>query len=85
MDVVLVHGTNPRSPIPAATASRRIHKVRLKVSFSSYLDETAALCDLFCPTITRSNRGTWSAHDGVSGVVQPTIRRCKHQQRSTFC
>ncbi|MGH7606999.1 MAG: molybdopterin-dependent oxidoreductase, partial [Gemmatimonadales bacterium] len=46
--VVLIHGANPAHSLPGAFP-QALRKVGYSVSFSSYLDETAATCDLVLP------------------------------------
>lgn len=47
---LLVYDANPAYGLPeAATMAKALEKIPFKVSFSSFLDETAALCDLVLP------------------------------------
>src|SRR5438552_2515070 len=46
--LVFVHGTNPAHSVPGAFP-QALSKVAYKVSFASYMDETAAACDLILP------------------------------------
>src|SRR5438552_5479604 len=48
--LLLVHGANPAHSLPAAF-SQALGRVAYKVSFSSYLDETAAASDLILPDL----------------------------------
>ena len=48
--LLLVHGTNPAHSLPGAFTDR-LGKVGYKVSFSSYMDETAAAADLILPDL----------------------------------
>src|SRR5206468_9273137 len=48
--LLLVHGANPAHSLPAAF-SQALGRVGYKVSFSSYLDETAAASDLVLPDL----------------------------------
>ena len=85
IDVALVQGTNPAYTYPGDTAfATAFAKVKLKVSFSSYLDDTAALCDLILPD--HHSLESWDIVEpmtGVSGLVQPTVRPI-HSTRQTF-
>src|SRR5207237_1666746 len=46
--LLFVHGANPAYSLPGAFP-QALGKVGYKVSFSSYMDETAAACDLILP------------------------------------
>ncbi|HEY6091139.1 MAG TPA: molybdopterin-dependent oxidoreductase [Gemmatimonadales bacterium] len=46
--LLFVHGTNPAHSLPGAF-QQALGKVGYKVSFSSYMDETTAACDLVLP------------------------------------
>src|SRR3989441_2033375 len=46
--LLFVHGTNPAHSLPGAF-QQALGKVGYKVSFSSFMDETAAACDLILP------------------------------------
>ena len=76
VDVVMVHNTNPAfTTPPAAGFAEAFAKVRLKVAFSSHLDETAQLCDLILPD--HHALESWDIVEpmaGVSGTVQPVVR-----------
>ncbi len=75
VDVAFVHGSNPAFTLPrAADFGAAFDKVRLKVSFASHLDETAALCDLLLPDHTPLEQ--WGALEplpGVTSFVQPAM------------
>ncbi len=73
--VVLVHETNPAYTQPrAAGFADAFGKVGFKVSLSSWLDETAALCDLLLPQHHALER--WDdlrPRAGVYGLMQPVM------------
>src|SRR5881396_959034 len=46
--LLFVHGANPAHSVPGAFP-QALSKVAYKVSFASYMDETAAACDLILP------------------------------------
>lgn len=85
IDVAMVHGANPAFTLPAGAAfAEAFGKAKLRVSFSSYLDETAQLCDLILPD--HHSLESWDVVEpmaGVSGVVQPSIRPI-HDTRQTI-
>jgi molybdopterin-containing oxidoreductase family iron-sulfur binding subunit len=85
VDVAIVHGTNPAFTMPAGAGfAAAFAKARLKVSFSSYLDETAELCDLLLPD--HHSLESWDIYEptaGVSGMVQPTIRPIHDTRQAT--
>ncbi len=84
VDVALVHGTNPAFTFPGDGFAAAFAKVRLKVSLSSYLDETAELCDIILPD--HHPLESWDVVEpiaGVTGLVQPTVRPL-HQTKQTF-
>jgi molybdopterin-containing oxidoreductase family iron-sulfur binding subunit len=74
--VLLVHGTNPAFSLKngvdfAAAAGRAEHRI----SFSSYPDETAELCDTLLPD--HHSLESWGDAEPASGVrslMQPTMR-----------
>lgn len=84
VDVAIVHGTNPAHTMPAGAGfNEAFAKAKLKVAFSSYLDDTAALCDLILPD--HHSLESWDVYEpvaGVTGLVQPTIRPL-HDTRQT--
>ncbi|MDK2957585.1 MAG: menaquinone reductase, molybdopterin-binding-like subunit [Desulfovibrionales bacterium] len=50
-DVLMVYEANPVYALPQSEAmAKALAKIPFKVSFSTYMDETAALCDLLLPT-----------------------------------
>ena len=76
VEVALVQGANPAFAMPAgANFAAAFAKVRLKVSFSTSMDETTALCDLVLPG--HHSLESWDIVEpmaGVTGVVQPAVR-----------
>ncbi|OGT94664.1 MAG: hypothetical protein A2083_04410, partial [Gemmatimonadetes bacterium GWC2_71_9] len=75
VDVALVHATNPAFTLPAGAAfAAAFRKVKLKVSFSSYMDETAALCDLILPDHHPLEQwGAYTPVAGLTGYLQPVL------------
>src|SRR5437773_1802402 len=77
----LVHGANPAHPRPAAF-SQALGRVAYKVSFSSYLDETAAASDLILPDLhpleqwndSRPRAGVYALQQPVMQPVFPNTR-----------
>jgi molybdopterin-containing oxidoreductase family iron-sulfur binding subunit len=73
--VVCFRHANPAFTLPAAADFRQaLAKVPFKVSFSSYLDETTAACDLVLPDLTPLER--WEDYEpraGVYGLAQPVM------------
>ena len=73
--LVMVRGANPAYSTPRAVGfSDAFAKVPFKVSFSSYPDETTALCDLVLPDHHALEQ--WGDADAGSGMVslqQPTM------------
>ncbi|MGH7726456.1 MAG: molybdopterin-dependent oxidoreductase [Candidatus Eiseniibacteriota bacterium] len=74
--VLLVHGTDPAHSLPAALGfAEAAKKVPFKVSFSSYGDDTAQLCDLLLPdTHPLESWGDSEAWSGVRALLQPGMR-----------
>jgi len=73
--VLVVHGANPVHSLPA-TFSQALAKVALKVSFSAYLDETAAAADLVLPDLHSLEQ--WSdsrPREGVYALQQPVMQQ----------
>ncbi len=72
---LFVYGANPVYDTPGALKfADGLAKVPFKVSFSSYLDETTARCDLILPD--RHFLESWGdavPRDGVYGIVQPAM------------
>ena len=79
--LLLVHGANPAHSLPAAF-SQALGRVRYKVSFSSYLDETAAASDLVLPDLhpleqwndSEPRTGVYALQQPVMQPVYPTTR-----------
>jgi anaerobic selenocysteine-containing dehydrogenase/Fe-S-cluster-containing dehydrogenase component len=73
--VALVHDANPAYTLPKSSGfAARFAKVGFKVSISSYLDETAALCDLLLPQHHALERWDDSRpRAGVHGLMQPVM------------
>src|SRR5205823_9536887 len=79
--LLLVHGHNPAHSLPAAF-SRALAKAGYKVSFSSYLDETAAASDLVLPDLhpleqwndSRPRAGVYALQQPVMQPVFPNTR-----------
>ena len=72
--LLLVHGANPAHSLPAAFTQALAH-ARYKVSFSSYLDETAAASDLVLPDLHPLEQ--WNDSEprtGVYALQQPTMQ-----------
>src|SRR5439155_23544582 len=71
---LLVHGANPAHSLPAAF-SQALGRVRYKVTFSSYLDETAAASDLVLPDLHPLEQ--WNDSEprtGVHALQQPVMQ-----------
>src|SRR5437868_2725369 len=79
--LLLVHGANPAHSLPAAF-SQGLGRVGYKVSFSSYLDETAAASDLVLPDLhpleqwndARPRAGVYALQQPVMQPVFPNTR-----------
>ena len=73
--VLLVHEANPAFALPASVKfAERVKKVPFKVGTATYLDETAALCDLLLPNLHSLER--WDdayPRAGVFGLMQPVM------------
>ncbi|MCL6565126.1 MAG: 4Fe-4S dicluster domain-containing protein [Acidobacteriia bacterium] len=82
VDVLFFHHTNPVYTLPPATGfARALQRVRLKVSFSPFLDETTAQCDLILPDHTPLER--WEEYQpraGIRALVQPAMAGGFHFQ-----
>jgi molybdopterin-containing oxidoreductase family iron-sulfur binding subunit len=70
------HGANPVFTLPEETGFRAaLAKVPLVVSFSSYLDETAAEADLILPDHhPLESWGDYTPCEGVYGLMQPVMQ-----------
>jgi len=72
--LLFVHGTNPAHSLPGAF-QQALGKVAYKVSFSSYLDETAAACDLVLPDHHPLEQwGDSRPRAGVVALQQPVVQ-----------
>jgi molybdopterin-containing oxidoreductase family iron-sulfur binding subunit len=80
--LLAVHGANPAHSLPGAF-TQALGKVGYKVSFSSYLDETAAACDLILPDLhpleqwadSRPRAGVYALQQPVTQPVFPKTRQ----------
>jgi len=85
VDVAMVHGANPAFTMPAGAGfAAAFAKSKLKVSFSSFLDETAELCDLILPD--HHSLESWDVYEpmaGVTGMLQPTVRPIVNSKQTT--
>jgi molybdopterin-containing oxidoreductase family iron-sulfur binding subunit len=72
--LLFVHGTNPAHSLPGAF-QQALGKVAYKVSFSSYLDETAAACDLILPDHHPLEQwGASRPRAGITALQQPVVQ-----------
>src|SRR3989475_1375058 len=72
--LLFVHGTNPAHSLPGAF-QQALGKVGYKVSFSSYMDETAAACDLILPDHHPLEQwGDSRPRAGVIALQQPVVQ-----------
>jgi molybdopterin-containing oxidoreductase family iron-sulfur binding subunit len=72
--LLLVHGANPGHSLPGAF-THALGKVWYRVSFSSYLDETAAACDLVLPDLHPLEQWADSRpRAGVLALQQPVVQ-----------
>ncbi|MEZ4587925.1 MAG: 4Fe-4S dicluster domain-containing protein [Gemmatimonadales bacterium] len=75
VDVLIVHEANPAYTLPSSGGFKAaLEKVKLKVSTSMFLDETAGLSDLLLPTLHALER--WDdvrPRAGVAGLIQPAM------------
>ena len=72
--LVLVHGANPAHSLPGAF-THALANVAYRVSFSSYLDETAAACDLVLPDLHPLEQWADSRpRTGVHALQQPVVQ-----------
>lgn len=73
--IAFVRGTNPAYYLPkAARFAEAFRRVRVKVSFSSYPDETTELCDLVIPDLHSLEQwGDAEPIRGTIGVQQPAM------------
>src|SRR3989454_1830117 len=72
--LLFLHGANPAHSLPGAF-QQALGKVGYKVSFSSYLDETAAACDLILPDHHPLEQwGDSRPRAGVTALQQPVVQ-----------
>src|SRR5437899_2468267 len=72
--LLFVHGTNPAYSVPGAF-QQALGKVGYKVSFSSYMDETTAACDLILPDHHSLEQwGDSRPRAGVTALQQPVVQ-----------
>src|SRR5438874_743696 len=72
--LLFVHGANPAYSLPGAFP-QALGKVGYKVSFSSYMDETAAACDLILPDHHPLEQwGDSRPRAGVLALQQPVVQ-----------
>src|SRR5436309_2061975 len=72
--LLFVYGTNPAHSLPGAF-QQALGKVAFKVSFSSYMDETAAACDLILPDHHPLEQwGDSRPRAGVIALQQPVVQ-----------
>jgi anaerobic selenocysteine-containing dehydrogenase/Fe-S-cluster-containing dehydrogenase component len=72
--LLFVHGANPAHSLPGAF-QQALGKVGYKVSFSSYMDETAAACDLILPDHHALEQwGASRPRAGVTALQQPVVQ-----------
>src|SRR3989441_3275340 len=72
--LLFVHGTNPAHSVPGAF-QQALGKVGYKVSFSSYMDETTAACDLILPDHHSLEQwGDSRPRAGVTALQQPVVQ-----------
>src|SRR5467141_853198 len=72
--LLFVHGANPAHSLPGAF-QQALGKVGYKVSFSSYMDETTAACDLVLPDHHPLEQwGDSRPRAGVTALQQPVVQ-----------
>ena len=72
--LLFIHGANPAHSLPGAF-QQALAKVGYKVSFSSYMDETAAACDLILPDHHALEQwGDSRPRTGVIALQQPVVQ-----------
>jgi len=72
--LLLVHGANPAHSLPGAF-QQSMARVGFKVSFSSFMDETAAACDLILPDHHSLEQwGDSRPRAGVYALQQPVVQ-----------
>ena len=81
--LLMVHGANPAHSLPGAFTKAMGH-VGFKVSFSSYMDETAAACDLILPDLHPLEQwGDSRPRAGVMALQQPVMQPVFPNTRAT--
>ena len=81
--LLFVHGTNPAHSLPGAF-TQALGKVGYKVSFASYLDETAAAADLILPDLHPLEQWNDSRpRAGVFALQQPAMQPVFPETRHT--
>jgi MoCo/4Fe-4S cofactor protein with predicted Tat translocation signal len=76
VDALIIYGVNPVYSMPSSwNFTEALNKAKFKISFSSYNDETASVCDYICP----DNHYLESWNDanpkaGFYSLSQPVIR-----------
>jgi molybdopterin-containing oxidoreductase family iron-sulfur binding subunit len=75
VDLLFIGQVNPVFTLPPSTGFvQALEKVPFKVSFASFLDETASLADLILPDHTPlESWGDYEPCQGVYGLMQPTM------------
>lgn len=75
VDTLFVLGTNPVYSLPEpARFAEAMKRVPVKVSLSSYMDETAALADWILPSNTPlESWGDYQPYPDVTNLMQPTM------------
>ncbi|MGQ0792838.1 MAG: molybdopterin-dependent oxidoreductase [Deltaproteobacteria bacterium] len=75
VELLLVSGVNPLFTLPKSLKfDEAMKRVPYVVSFSSFMDETAAAAHLILPDITNLERwGDYAPRDGVYGLIQPAM------------
>ncbi|MGH7530215.1 MAG: molybdopterin-dependent oxidoreductase [Gemmatimonadales bacterium] len=72
--VLLIHGANPGHSLPGSF-TQALGRVGFKVSFSSYMDETAAACDMILPDHHPLEQWADSRpRAGVYALQQPVVQ-----------
>lgn len=75
-DMVMFYGTNPVYTLPnGADFANDLKKVKYKVSFNAYMDETTSHCDFVCPD--HHALESWNDYNPKTShyaLAQPTIR-----------
>jgi len=81
--LLFVHGTNPAHSLPGAF-TQGLAKVEYKVSFASYMDETAAAADLILPDLHPLEQWNDSRpRAGIYALQQPAMQPVFPETRQT--